>query len=143
MIINSPNSKGLKVFDYLVRNHEAHTYAKRTEQIKIGLSGADQQTFVYETPDAHLERRVARQTFEDLIDEAVSRMDAVANECLTRAGVTPDQITDVVMVGGSTFIPLVQTRLAGRFHNATVSANDRFGAVAKGLAAHGAAIGRG
>jgi hypothetical protein len=102
MTINSPNSKGLKAFDHLVRNHEAHTYAKRTEQIKIGLSGADQQTFVYETPDAHLERLVARQTFEDLIDEAVSRMDAVANECLTRAGVTPDQITDVVMVGGST-----------------------------------------
>jgi hypothetical chaperone protein len=143
MTINSPNSKGLKAFDHLVRNHEAHTYAKRTEQIKIGLSGADQQTFVYETPDAHLERLVARQTFEDLIDEAVSRMDAVANECLTRAGVTPDQITDVVMVGGSTFIPLVQSRLAGRFHNAAVSANDRFGAVAKGLAAHGAAIGRG
>jgi hypothetical chaperone protein len=126
-----------------VRNHEAHTYAKRTEQIKIGLSGADRQTFVYETPDAHLERSVERRTFEDLIDEAISRMDVVANECLTRAGVTPDQITDVVMVGGSTFIPLVQSRLAGRFHNADVSASDRFGAVAKGLAVHGAASARG
>jgi len=41
------------------------------------------------------------------------------------------------MVGGSTFIPLVQARLAGRFGNAVVSESDRFGAVAKGLAVHG------
>jgi len=142
MILNSPNSKGIRAFDYLIRHHEAHTYAKRTEQIKIGLSGEDRQTFIYETSQARLERQVERQTFEDLIDEAISNMDGVAGECLKRAGVSPDQITDVVMVGGSTFIPLVQARLAGRFHNADVSANDRFGAVAKGLAVHGAASAR-
>ena len=140
MMLNSPNSRGIRAFDHLVRSHEAHTYAKRTEQIKIGLSEADQQTFVYDTPEAHLERLVARGTFEGLIDEAISKMDAVAMDCLKRAGVSPDQITDIVMVGGSTFIPLVQERLTGRFGNAAVSANDRFGAVAKGLALHGAAI---
>ena len=68
-------------------------------------------------------------------------MDAVAVECLARAGAKPEQITDIVMVGGSTFIPLVEERLAARFGNATLSANDRFGAVAKGLAVHGAAMG--
>ncbi|KCZ90703.1 Hsp70 family protein [Hyphomonas johnsonii] len=139
MILNSPNSKAIRAFDHLVHNHEAHTYAKRTEQIKIGLSDTQQQTFVYDTPEAHLERLVERQTFEELIDSAVTRMDAVAVDCLARAGVAPDQITDIVMVGGSTFIPLVQERLAGRFSNAALSANDRFGAVAKGLALHGAA----
>ncbi|HAW55263.1 MAG TPA: hypothetical protein DCX29_10140 [Hyphomonas sp.] len=80
---------------------------------------------------------VERQAFEGLIDEAVSQMDAVAVDCLDKAGVSPDQITDIVMVGGSTFIPLVQARLAGRFGNAVVSESDRFGAVAKGLAVHG------
>lgn len=142
MILNSPNSKAIRAFDHLVRNHEAHAYAKRTEQIKIGLSDTDQQVFTYDTPDAHLEQLVARKTFETLIDDAVSRMDAVAMDCLVRAGVSPDQVTDIVMVGGSTFIPLVQARLAGRFGNATLSANDRFGAVAKGLARHGAATGK-
>lgn len=142
MILNSPNSKAIRAFDHLVRNHEAHAYAKRTEQIKIGLSDTDQQVFTYDTPDAHLEQLVARKTFEALIDDAVSRMDAVAMDCLVRAGVSPDQVTDIVMVGGSTFIPLVQARLAGRFGNATLSANDRFGAVAKGLARHGAATGK-
>ena len=142
MILNSPKSKGIRAFDHLVNNHEGHTYAKRTEHIKIGLSDAEQQTFLYETPEAHLERLVERKTFEGLIEDAVSRMDAVAVACLEQAGVRPDQITDIVMVGGSTFIPLVQTRLAGRFVNAEMSANDRFGAVAKGLARHGAATRR-
>jgi len=140
MLMNSPNSVGIRAFDHLVRNHEAHAYAKRTEQIKIGLSGADTQTFTYDTPDAHLEKVVTQGAFEGLINDAISRMDAVAAECLARAGVAPDQITDIVMVGGSTFIPLVQERLAGRFGNAVMSANDRFGAVAKGLAVHGAAM---
>jgi hypothetical chaperone protein len=140
MKMNSPQSEGILAFDYLVRHHEAHAYAKRTEQIKIGLSGADEQVFAYDTPDAHLEKIVTRAAFEGLIDEAISKMDAVAVECLARAGARPEQITDIVMVGGSTFIPLVQERLAARFGNATLSANDRFGAVAKGLAVHGAAM---
>ena len=143
MVQNSPNSRGIRAFDHLVRHHEGHAYAKRTEQIKIALSAADAETFVYDTPDARLERRVERGAFESLINEAVSRMDAVAQDCLAQAGVAPEQVTDIVMVGGSTFIPLVQARLAGRFGNAVISANDRFGAVAKGLAVHGAAGQRG
>ena len=137
MVQNSPNSQAIRAFDHLVRHHEGHAYAKRTEQIKIDLSDTDQQAFVYDTPDLRLERVVERQAFEGLIDEAVSQMDAVAVDCLDKAGVSPDQITDIVMVGGSTFIPLVQARLAGRFGNAVVSESDRFGAVAKGLAVHG------
>ena len=62
MILNSPNSKAIRAFDHLVRNHEAHAYAKRTEQIKIGLSDTDQQVFTYDTPDAYLELLVARKT---------------------------------------------------------------------------------
>jgi len=139
MVQNSPNSRAIRAFDHLVRHHEGHAYAKRTEQIKIDLSDTDQQAFVYDTPDLRLERVVERRVFEGLIDEAVSQMDAVAVDCLGQAGVSPDQVTDIVMVGGSTFIPLVQSRLAGRFGNAMVSESDRFGAVAKGLAVHGMA----
>ncbi len=137
MVQNSPNSRAIRAFDHLVRHHEGHAYAKRTEQIKIELSDTDQQAFIYDTPDLRLERVVERRVFEGLIDEAVSQMDAVAVDCLSQAGVSPDQVTDIVMVGGSTFIPLVQARLAGRFGNAVVSESDRFGAVAKGLAVHG------
>jgi hypothetical chaperone protein len=143
MVQNSPNSRAIRAFDHLVRHHEGHAYAKRTEQIKIDLSDTDQQAFIYDTPDIRLERVVERRVFESLIDEAVSQMDAVAVDCLDKAGVSPDQITDIVMVGGSTFIPLVQARLAGRFGNAAVSESDRFGAVAKGLAVHGMAQQRG
>jgi hypothetical chaperone protein len=137
MLQNSPNSRAIRAFDHLVRHHEGHAYAKQTEQIKIELSDTDQQAFIYDTPDLRLERVVERRVFEGLIDEAVSQMDAVAVDCLSQAGVSPDQVTDIVMVGGSTFIPLVQSRLAGRFGNAVVSESDRFGAVAKGLAVHG------
>ena len=58
MVQNSPNSQAIRAFDHLVRHHEGHAYAKRTEQIKIDLSDTDQQAFVYDTPDLRLERVV-------------------------------------------------------------------------------------
>lgn len=138
MIKHSPQSKGLKAFDYLVDNYEAHLYAHRTEALKIELSQTDEGRFVYDALQIHLEKQVSRQTFETLIEETVSGMDRVAQDCLKQAGVIPGQITDIVMVGGSTFIPLVEERFSRQFRHAEMSSNDRFGAVAKGLALYSA-----
>ena len=134
MIKHSPKSQGLKAFDYLVSNFEAHLYAHRTEALKIDLSQSDEGRFTYDAMRIHLEKLVSRKGFETLIEDAVSRMDEVAHECLKQAGVSAAQITDIVMVGGSTFIPLVEERFSRQFSHAEMSSNDRFGAVAKGLA---------
>lgn len=136
---NSPNSRGIEALDHLVQNFAAHAYARSVEAIKIDLSDKVQQEFAYQTPHFTLEKTVLRSAFEDIINDTLSRMDAVAAECLKRSGIAPDQITDIVMVGGSTCIPRVAQHLSRHFTNAAVSDNDRFGAVAKGLARHAAA----
>lgn len=140
LLKNSPKSEGLRAFDYLIRNFEAGTYAKKTEALKIALSDAAEAGFRYVAGNTVIETNVTQAGFRALIDDTVNAMDGAAAECLTLAGCSADQITDIVMVGGSTHIPAVETHFTSQFEHAVVSANDRFGAVAKGLARYGATL---
>ena len=53
-------------------------------------------------------RELTREQFEDLIRPTIERTLAPVRQALADAKLTPDEIDEVVMVGGSTRIPLVQ-----------------------------------
>ncbi len=54
-------------------------------------------------------REITRELFEKLITDLVDRTLGPCRSCMKDAGVTPEQIDEVVMVGGSTRIPLVRS----------------------------------
>jgi molecular chaperone DnaK len=56
----------------------------------------------------HLQMRLTRSKFEQLVDDLVSRTVGPTRQALSDAGVEPKQIDEVVLVGGSTRIPRVQ-----------------------------------
>ena len=56
----------------------------------------------------HLNRTLSREKFEELVDTLVERTRHPCEEALQMAGVSPEQISDVLMVGGQTRTPLVQ-----------------------------------
>jgi molecular chaperone DnaK len=60
-------------------------------------------------------RRLTRLEFEALIAPIVERTLAPCRQALTDAGLAPAQIDEVVLVGGSTRIPLVRRRVAELF----------------------------
>ncbi len=60
-------------------------------------------------------RAITRELFDKLITEIVNRTLLPCRECIKDAGVTVDQIVEVVMVGGSTRIPLVRNAVEGLF----------------------------
>ena len=75
-------------------------------------------------PAAHLElawrgrtyqRELTRELFEKLIQPIVDRTLGPCRNCMSDAGVKPDQIEEVVLVGGSTRIPLVRTAVERLF----------------------------
>ncbi len=55
------------------------------------------------------DRELTRELFEGLIKDIVDRTLGPCRDCMKDAGVTPEQIDEVVMVGGSTRIPLVRS----------------------------------
>ncbi|NJN56846.1 MAG: molecular chaperone DnaK [Leptolyngbyaceae cyanobacterium SL_5_9] len=84
------------------------------EKAKIELSGVSvtdiNLPFIAATADGpkHLETRLTRSQFEGLCGDLISRLRLPVKQALTDAGMSPVQIDEVVLVGGSTRIPLVQ-----------------------------------
>ncbi len=84
------------------------------EKAKIELSGVSvteiNLPFITATEDGpkHLETRLDRATFDNLCGDLVSRLRRPLKRALSDAGISPVQIDEVVLVGGSTRIPLVQ-----------------------------------
>src|SRR6187397_848236 len=56
----------------------------------------------------HLQLKLSRAKFEQLVDDLLQRSMAPVKQALADAGVQPNQIDEVVLVGGSTRVPKVQ-----------------------------------
>lgn len=87
------------------------------EKAKIELSGA-QQTEVnlpYITADAtgpkHLVVKITRAKLESLVDDLIERTIAPCKTALKDAGVSPSDISDVILVGGQSRMPKVQEKV--------------------------------
>jgi len=84
------------------------------EKAKIELSGVSTSEinlpFITATEDGpkHIETTLSRAKFEELCGDLVSRLRRPIIRALKDAGLSPVQIDEVVLVGGSTRIPMVQ-----------------------------------
>ncbi|HEX4421802.1 MAG TPA: molecular chaperone DnaK [Kofleriaceae bacterium] len=116
------------------------------EKGKIELSSV-QETEInlpYLTADAtgpkHLLKKLSRAKFEQMIEDIVTRAMEPCKKALADAGKKVADIHEVVLVGGSTRIPLVQARVKeffGREPNRSVNADE---VVALGAAVQGGVL---
>jgi molecular chaperone DnaK len=87
------------------------------EKAKIELSNSSQTdvNLPYITADAsgpkHLNIRLTRAKLEALVDELIERTIAPCKTAIADAGVSVDQIQDVILVGGMTRMPKVQEKV--------------------------------
>ena len=63
----------------------------------------------------HLNVSLSRAKFEQLVDDLVQRTMPPMEKALTDAGLKPDEIDEVILVGGSTRIPKIQEVVKGFF----------------------------
>jgi molecular chaperone DnaK len=89
----------------------------------------------------HLNIKLTRARFEQMVDDILQRSVGPCKQALQDAGVTPQQIDEVVLVGGSTRIPKVQQMvrdLFGKEPNKSVNPDE---VVAVGAAVQGGVLG--
>src|SRR5581483_5536032 len=94
-----------------VRNSAETVQAIRKEVIaaKIALSSAQIARISVDLPNGQkYQRELPREAFEQIIRPVTDRTIEPCRQALKDAGVTPEQIDEVVLVGGSTRIPLVR-----------------------------------
>ena len=88
----------------------------------------------------HLVLKITRTRFEQMIEDILQRTSNPCKQAMLDAGMTPQQIDEVVMVGGSTRIPRVQTlvrEMFGKEPNKSVNPDE---VVAVGAAVQGGVL---
>jgi len=91
------------------------------EKAKIELSSSMSTDvnlpFITATQDGpkHLNLNISRSKFEQLIDALVQRTKIPCEQAIKDSGVSRDQISEVILVGGSTRIPMVQDLVKNLF----------------------------
>jgi len=87
------------------------------ERTKIALSSAESAEFAVSIPSRGIDfwRVVTREHFEELIQPLIDRSLDRCKAALRDAKLTPAQVDEVVLVGGSTRIPYVRKRVGELF----------------------------
>jgi molecular chaperone DnaK len=82
---------------------------KAVIEAKIALSTADRAFISLTLPDGQpYNREIRREQFEQIVQPVLDRTVGPCKQALKDAGLKPEQIGEVVLVGGSTRIPLVR-----------------------------------
>jgi len=101
-----------------LREHAGAVQALRKAviDIKIKLSTESAAAFDIELPNGdRYQREIPREVFELLIEPILERTAVPCRQALTDAGITAEQIDEVVLVGGSTRIPAVRKLVTDLF----------------------------
>ena len=93
--------------------------AAEKAKIELSTSASTDVNLPYVTADAsgpkHLNLKLSRAKFEQLIEDLVERSLEPCRKALADAGLQASEIDEVVLVGGSTRVPLVQEKVKELF----------------------------
>jgi molecular chaperone DnaK len=138
--------KGNEGIDLRQDKQALQRLTEAAEKAKIELSSATQAEinlpFITATPEGpkHLDLTLTRAKFEELASKLIDRCKVPVEQALKDAKLSPAELDEVVMVGGSTRIPAVLElvkRVTGKDPNQTVNPDE---VVAVGAAIQGGVL---
>jgi len=109
----------LDSLDNAERKRVMQKLKQEAEQTKKKLSGTNKASVrinplvIIDGVPKNLNAEITREEFEAMIRKYVDRSRDIIEEALKRAGTATDEISKVVLVGGSTLIPMVRRMVAG------------------------------
>jgi Fe-S protein assembly chaperone HscA len=125
----------------LYGNGEAIQLLRRSViEAKHQLSTLPSTTIAFDYRGRSYKRALTRDVFEKLITEFVNKTLVPCRQCIQDAGVAVQDIVEVVMVGGSTRIPLVRTAVENLFRSKPHTELNPDEVVALGAAVQGAIL---
>ncbi|TLV02915.1 Hsp70 family protein [Dyadobacter luticola] len=118
----------------VLEQETGHAVLAETEKMKIGLAGNERYEASLNFIGEDLRIDVDREDFNNAIISKTERILEAAKECLVAAGISAEDISLVIMTGGSTEIPLIQEQFRSLFPKADWSEENKLSSVGLGLA---------
>lgn len=109
-------------------------FAVEAGKIALNAAGADQAEIDLNVIEKALAPRLTGGDLMMDLAEHATAIHAAASHTLTLADLTADDIGQIVLVGGSSLMQVVEGTMRGLFPHATVERSEAFTAVADGLA---------
>jgi molecular chaperone DnaK len=108
--------QGVDIFSGPGSNEARVVLKQETERLKIGLSSSTEESIDLPMLNgANIYHTVRREELEVLIEPLVQHSIDITHETMARKGLTPADIDMVLLIGGTTQIPLIRQRLSNLF----------------------------
>lgn len=118
---------------HVIDHETGHKLLAVVEASKIALT--DATSFAADL--SFIENGLAVETTQSGFDAAIAgeteKIDAEITSCLQEAGVNAEDISLIILTGGTTEVPLVNQAIKSRFPHAEISEADKLGSVGFGL----------
>ncbi len=115
---------------------------KLAEQVKRGLTEKDSVHINLDTQMLKLDHHLSRTDFEQLCTALTTRLRRPIDRAIYDAGLSPDELEKVILVGGATRMPLIRSLVARQLRQFPESHIDPDHAVALGAAVQAGLIGK-
>ncbi len=118
----------------VLEQETGHALLAAIEEAKIALTSQTEFLAPFDCIEKELSIAIHRQQFEEAIQEEIDKITQSAIECLQLAQVHKDAIELVILTGGSTEIPMIQSAFRNLFPNAAIADENKLSSVGLGLA---------
>ncbi|MBK67850.1 MAG: hypothetical protein CMP22_06935 [Rickettsiales bacterium] len=124
----------LDLLETIQEENLGYALLEECEKAKISLSNNDTTAITFSEFGDNFKIPLTRPDFEDTINDHIVRIDDAISTTLKDAGINDNNINLIIMTGGSSELPVVQTLVKKRFSHAELLDNDKFSSVGFGLA---------
>lgn len=125
---------------HILTSDEAKTALMSARLAKECLSSAADGEWMIDAGGAVTRHRLDQETYQSLIAPLVARTTDICGHVLEDAGLKPEEVCGVVLVGGSTRVPLVRDQVAQLFGREPLADIDPDSVVALGAALQAEAL---
>lgn len=118
----------------ILAKESGHKILAEVETAKINLTDNEENLTHLPYVIGKPEIRTTKKKFEQSIQKDIDKVAKSLQQCLNEAGVKAEQISLVILTGGSTEIPLIQQTMYNIFPQAVFSQENKLASVGLGLA---------
>ena len=134
MLYNAMEKEKVSRFVELIEKERGYLLLNMVEKSKIDLTDVKSLNLTLDFISDKPQICVDKANFENAINDNVSRIFKQIADCLNLAQITAQDVELVILTGGSTQVPLIQTLIAKHFPHALLSQENKFSSVSIGLA---------